>query len=242
MCPARWGTDGLNVSSFQHKHFGSEPGGSAHSPWAWICWFLSAFWSNLSCWWPGFGGRTRKTLQNPLLSVLALFSCSLAYLVFSLASQQATSCWIPNSPVTWEPFPWLFGRRVLSRQAVFAHHGFFSPITCENISSCLQGGFNGPESILPHYFQGLNQGLLPLCRGEEVAVPWGAASLPEVAVRLSHGKGRWSSALAMPASRLGCAHGIPVQVLFPATWLKWKSPSHCTNTVTTTHLCRGYRK
>lgn len=99
--------------------------GSPHSPWAWICWFLSAFWSNLSCWWPGFGGRTRKTLQNPLLSVLALFSCSLAYLVFSLASQQATSCWIPNSPVTWEPFPWLFGRRVLSRQAVFAHHVFF---------------------------------------------------------------------------------------------------------------------
>lgn len=74
-------------------------------------------------------------------------------------------------------------------------------------------------------------------RGEEVAVPWWAASLPEVAVPLYHGKGHRSSALVMPVARLGCVHGTPVQVLFSATWLHWKSPSHHISRVITTHFC-----
>lgn len=152
---------------------------------------------------------------------LAAFWLGFCFFFFSLASLQTVS----HFPVLL-PWPESFYHGslrggVLSRQAEFAHH--FFPIRYSNISSCLQGGFNGAKSILPHYFQGLNQGHLPFCRAEKRIsswilrsrlIPW-SGLFP--ALRAAHAiilpNRPPEQCISMCVSRLGCAHEIAVQVV-----------------------------
>lgn len=233
MFSARWGTDGLNWAPSSTNSLGL----SLRQPiltLSWSCCFLSALWSNSSCFWPGLVGRTRKTLQNPL------FSCSVSSAVFWLIrgfSSIPADYFMLDShfPVNQEPFLWLSGRRscpgrlclaiILFQSHKRVSHPVFGEVlmglsTFHLIFSKAWTSNFCSSAELRRSVCSLRSSFTP-CSASAI-IPW---------------KGHWSSALVMPVARLGCAHGIPGQGLLPATWLQWKSPSHCSLRVTTTHFC-----